>query len=69
MTIRKFAQQIEYLLQTGALQGDRILSLYYLLKDYSAERISAQVMQEAINQCDPDQLDQLFDEEFPHLFE
>lgn len=69
MTIHQFAQQIEYLLFTGAIRGNQILSLYHLLRDYGAGTISAQNMQEAIDQCDPDQIDKFLDQQFPHLFE
>jgi len=69
MTTHHFAQQIDYLLWTGAIQGDQILSLYHLLKCYENGEITGEDMQEAIDQCDPDQIDKLLDEQFPYLFE
>jgi len=69
MPIQKFAHQIDYLLWTGAIQGDQLLSLYHLLKCYENGEITAEDMQDAIDQCDPDQIDKLLDEQFPHLFE
>lgn len=69
MTTLKFAQQIEYLLWTGAIQGEQILSLHHLLKCYERDEITSEEMQEAIDQCDPEQIDRFLDEEFPHLFE
>jgi hypothetical protein len=69
MTTQKFARQIESLLFIGAIQGDQILSLYHLLKCYEQGDLTAQDMQTAIDQCDPDQIDKVLNEEFPHLFE
>lgn len=69
MTTPNFAQQIEYLLWTGAIQGNQILSLYHLLKSYKNGEVTAQAMQDAIDLCDPDQIDHLLDEQFPPLFE
>lgn len=44
-----FSDQILYLLLTGAIQGEEILSLHHLLKRYKQGAISAEEMQEAIN--------------------
>jgi hypothetical protein len=56
MTVQEFARQIEYLLWTGAIQGKQILNLYHLLLSYQHRQIDAQAMQNAINECDPDQI-------------
>ena len=69
MTIAKFAKQIDHLLWTGAIRGDQILSLHHLLKDYERGEMTDEEMQDAIDQCDPEQIDKLLDEQFPHLFE
>lgn len=69
MTTHNFAHQINYLLWTGAIQGDQILSLHHLLKDYERGEMTDEQMQEAIDECDPEKLDQLLDEHFPPLFE
>jgi hypothetical protein len=49
-----FSGQIEYLLFTGAIRGDAILQLHRLLKSYEQGAVSAEEMQEAINDFDPD---------------
>lgn len=54
MSTTHFAQQIEFLLWTGAIEGDEILSLYHLLKCYEQGGISAQEMQAAIDVFNPD---------------
>jgi hypothetical protein len=49
-----FSKQIEYLLFTGAIRGDAILQLHRLLKSYEQGTVSAEEMQEAINDFNPD---------------
>jgi hypothetical protein len=56
MTIRKFAQQIEYLLFTGVIQRCSILKLHYLLKTYEQGKLSSEEMQEVIDQFDSEQI-------------
>jgi hypothetical protein len=67
MTMQTFAQQIEYLLFTGAIEGEEILKHYHLLKAYGQGKISAEALQTAIDDLDPDQadLDRLPEEDPP----
>lgn len=49
-----FSGQIEYLLFTGAIRGDALLRLHHLLKSHQQGTVSAEEMQQAINDCNPD---------------
>jgi len=49
-----FPAQIEYLLFSGDIEGDEILSLHHLLKSYEQGFIRAEEMQEAINSFNTD---------------
>lgn len=49
-----FSAQIEYLLFSGNIEGDEILSLHHLLKSYEQEFMRAEEMQEAINSFNTD---------------
>ena len=49
-----FPAQIEYLLFSGDIEGEEILSLHHLLKSYEQGFIRAEEMQEAINSFNTD---------------
>jgi hypothetical protein len=49
-----FPQQIEYLLFSGDIEGDEVLSLYHLLKRYEQGTVNAEEMQKAIDFHDLD---------------
>jgi hypothetical protein len=61
MTVQRFAQQIEYLLWTGAIEGKQILNLHYLLLSYRHQWINDQEIQKAIDECNPDQIEEVWD--------
>jgi len=44
-----FPTQIDYLLFSGDIEGEELLSLYHLLKSYEQGLIKAEEMQEAVN--------------------
>ena len=46
--------QIEYLLFSGDIEGEKLLSLHHLLKSYEQGFIKAEEMQEAINSFNTD---------------
>jgi hypothetical protein len=69
MTVQRFAQQIEYLLWTGAIEGEQILNLYYVLLSYQNKQIDAQEIQKAIDECDPDPIEEVWDGYFPSTIE
>jgi hypothetical protein len=54
MTIRKFAQRLEWLLFTGAIEGNQMLTLYEQLQLYMQGTLSEAAMQSAIDDVDPD---------------
>ncbi len=54
MSTHKFARQIEWLLFTGAIEGNQILTLHKQLKRYQQGAISDVAMQTAIDDVDPD---------------
>ena len=54
MTTSNFAQQIEWLLFTGAIEGNQVLTLYAQLQRDQQKRISDAAMQSAIDDVDPD---------------
>lgn len=54
MNTRQFALQIDWLLLTGAIEGDQILTLHKQLKFYQQGAISEAAMQTAIDDVDPD---------------
>ena len=49
-----FSAQIEYLLFSGDIEGDKVLNLYHLLKSYEQGLITVETMQEAINRFNGD---------------
>ena len=49
-----FSAQIEYLLFSGDIEGDEVLSLHHLLKSYGQGLITAEEMQKAINSFNTD---------------
>ncbi|WP_068820163.1 hypothetical protein [Phormidesmis priestleyi] len=49
-----FPAQIDYLLFSGDIEGDEILSLHHLLKSYEQGLITAEEMQEAIHSFNTD---------------
>jgi hypothetical protein len=55
MSITRFAQQIEHLLFTGAIEGEAVLTLYNLLKSYEQGLIRAEDLQAEINAFDREQ--------------
>jgi hypothetical protein len=67
MTVQRFAQQIEYLLWTGAIEGEQILNLHYLLLSYGHQWISDQEIQKAIDECNPDQIEDIWDKQLPSM--
>ena len=69
MTVRKFATDVEHLLLTGSIEGDDLLKLYHLLKAYEKGTIVADVLRTAIDQHDPDQIQQWFEGNLPPLFD
>ncbi len=69
MKTREFAEQIEHLLWTGAIEGHQVLSLYYLLQSYQQGTMSGAAMQDAIDQCDPEQIEKVLNEHFPSPYE
>lgn len=69
MTTAKFGQQIDHLLWTGMLEGKDLLRLYHLLQAYKQGLISDKAMQQAINQHDPDYVEQWLEDNLPPLFE
>lgn len=54
MSVRAFAQEIEYLLLIGALRGRAILELHWALKGYELGVITDEEMQEAIAKYHPE---------------
>jgi hypothetical protein len=48
-----FSEQIEYLLFTGAIEGQAIYTLYNLLKSYEQGFLTAEDMQCEINSFNP----------------
>ena len=54
MTKLNFPAQIEYLLFSGDIEGDEILSLHHLLKSYEQGFIGVEEMQEVINSFNTD---------------
>lgn len=54
MTIRNFAQQIEWLLFTGAIEGNQLLTLHEQLQLYRQGTLSEAAMQNAIDAVDSD---------------
>lgn len=54
MAENNFSAQIEYLLFSGDIEGDEVLSLHHLLKSYKQGFIGAEEMQEAINSFNTD---------------
>jgi len=54
MNTRQFALQIDWLLLTGAIEGNQLLTLYQQFKRYQQGAISDAAMQTAIDDFDPD---------------
>jgi hypothetical protein len=69
MTVQKFSLQIEHLLLAGVIQDCSILKLYRLLKAYEQGKISAEVIQTAINQHEPERIAQWLNDNLPPLFD
>ncbi|GAB4237898.1 MAG: hypothetical protein Kow00121_64850 [Elainellaceae cyanobacterium] len=69
MRIRKFVQQVEHLLFTGAIEGEEVLKLHRLLKAYAQGKISAGALQQVIDQHNPDKVEQWLDKNLPPLLE
>lgn len=53
MNTRQFAQRLEWLLLTGAIEGNQILTLHQKLKHYQQGAISDAAMQTALDDVDP----------------
>ena len=49
-----FSAQIEYLLFSGDIEGDEVLSLHHLLKSYGQGLTTAEEIQKAINSFNTD---------------
>lgn len=69
MTITKFGQQLDHLLWTGAIERAELFKLYHLLQAYKKGLINDMTMQQAINQHDPDYVEQWLEDNLPPLFE
>ena len=69
MTVQKFSLQIEHLLLAGVIQDFSILKLYRLLKASEQGRIADEIIQTAIDQHDPERVQQWLDENLPPLFD
>lgn len=68
MAKNTFSNQILYLLLTGAIQGQEILSLHRMLKAYEQGEVSAEEMQTVIDAHDPELfLNVPFDEDLSTL--
>ncbi len=67
MKLREFVEQIDHLLWTGAIEGKQVLKLHHLLQAYQQGKLSAEGMQDAIDQCDPELLQNWLDEQLPPL--
>ncbi|KAM3112799.1 hypothetical protein [Phormidesmis sp. 146-33] len=65
MTKDSFSDQIWYLLLTGAIQGEEILSLHRMLECYKQGIVNVEEMQKTINAHNPDLFLELpFDESY-----
>ncbi|MEP0913072.1 hypothetical protein NDI45_19345 [Leptolyngbya sp. GB1-A1] len=69
MTVSQFAKEIEHLLLIGAIEGNEVMQFYHLLMDFEQGRITAKVLQQVIDQHDPDQIQQCLEEYLPPLFD
>jgi len=65
MKLRELADRIEHLLWMGAIEGNQVLRLYHLLQAYQQGKISDWAVQDAIDEYEPEQLDNLLSEKFP----
>lgn len=68
MAKNTFSNQILYLLLTGAIQGQEILSLHRMLKAYKQGEVNAEEMQTVIDAHNPELfLNTPFDEDLSTL--